>query len=589
MKGYIPDIKIEEIKNRANIVDLISEYVTLKKAGRNFVGLCPFHKEKTPSFTVTPDRQMFYCFGCSEGGNIFAFLMKVSQMSYPEAVRHLAKKTGVIIPERVTQKEKEEASYQEQLIRINEMASGHYIRNLASPSGKEALAYLRQRGIGEEVVREFRIGFALNGWRHLRDFLEKEKASLTNAEQAGLLIPGKEASLYDRFRGRLMFPIEDLSGRIIAFGGRIMGEGEPKYLNSPESGVYIKGRNLYALNRAKEAIRKQGYAILVEGYFDLISLWNAGITHVVATLGTALTKDQVDLIGRYTANVVALFDPDEAGRKALARSLELFLAGNLSARALVLPDGRDPDDYVRAHGGDQLLALVGRAPSIVDYYIDHILGDQGGFEKDRDSVHKAVAFIKHIENAIDRNLFIKRVSEKLGIDQELLKKEIYHALPSVTDANTTRGSRIVDIEKLELNLIHLLLIHPEKITGVAQTRALDYFTNSDLKNFGEMLQSMAAGSQPVDAVEMVSRLNPGPLREGLMKKLMEAQPPEEDKMLERMISDTARQIRRRWYKEKRKALGMNIRKAQEAGDVNLCNQLLVEQDRLLKEEKVQGV
>jgi DNA primase len=589
LKGYIPDIKIEEIKNRANIVDLISEYVTLKKAGRNFVGLCPFHKEKTPSFTVTPDRQMFYCFGCSEGGNIFAFLMKVSQMSYPEAVRHLAKKTGVIIPERVTQKEKEEASYQEQLIRINEMASGHYIRNLASPSGKEALAYLRQRGIGEEVVREFRIGFALNGWRHLRDFLEKEKASLTNAEQAGLLIPGKEASLYDRFRGRLMFPIEDLSGRVIAFGGRIMGEGEPKYLNSPESGVYIKGRNLYALNRAKEAIRKQGYAILVEGYFDLISLWNAGITHVVATLGTALTKDQVDLIGRYTANVVALFDPDEAGRKALARSLELFLAGNLSARALVLPDGRDPDDYVRAHGGDQLLALIDRAPSIVDYYIDHILGDQGGFEKDRDSVHKAVAFIKHIENAIDRNLFIKRVSEKLGIDQELLKKEIYHTLPSVTDANTTRGSRIVDIEKLELNLIHLLLIHPEKITGVAQTRALDYFTNSDLKNFGEMLQSMAAGSQPVDAVEMVSRLNPGPLREGLMKKLMEAQPPEEDKMLERMISDTARQIRRRWYKEKRKALGMNIRKAQEAGDVNLCNQLLVEQDRLLKEEKVQGI
>jgi DNA primase len=589
LKGYIPDIKIEEIKNRVNIVDLISEYVTLKKAGRNFVGLCPFHKEKTPSFTVTPDRQMFYCFGCSEGGNVFAFLMKVSQMTYPEAIRHLAKKTGVIIPERVTQREREEASYQQQLIRINEMASGHYIRNLAAPSGKEALAYLRQRGIGEEVVREFRLGFALNGWSHLRDFLEKEKASLINAEQAGLLIPGKDASLYDRFRGRLMFPIEDLSGRVIAFGGRIMGEGEPKYLNSPESGVYTKGRNLYALNRAKEAIRKQGYAILVEGYFDLISLWSAGIAHVVATLGTALTKDQVDLIGRYTTQVVALFDPDEAGRKALARSLELFLAGNLNARALVLPDGRDPDDYVRACGGDQLLALIDRAPSMVDYYIDHILGDQGGFEKDRDSVHKAVAFIKHIENAIDRNLFIKRVSEKLGIDQELLKQEIYHTLPSVTDANTIRGSRAVDIEKLELSLIHLLLIHPGKIISVAQAKALDYFTNIDLKNFGETLQSVAAGLQPVDAVEMVSRLNPGPLRESLMKKLMETRPLEEDKMLDRMISDTTRQIRRRWYKEKRKTLMMNIVKAQETGDMNLCNQLLVEQDRLLKEEKVQGI
>jgi DNA primase len=585
LKGYIPDIKIEEIKNRANIVDLISEYVTLRKAGRNFVGLCPFHKEKTPSFTVTPDRQMFYCFGCGEGGNVFAFLMKVSQMTYPEAVRHLAKKTGVMIPERITQKEKQEASYQEQLIKINEMASVHFIRNLASPSGKEALSYLGQRGIREEIVREFRLGFALNGWRHLRDFLDKEKASLTNAEQAGLLIPGKDASPYDRFRGRLMFPIEDLSGRVIAFGGRIVGEGEPKYLNSPESGVYIKGRNLYALNRAKEAIRKQGYAILVEGYFDLISLWNAGITHVVATLGTALTKDQVDLIGRYTTQVVALFDPDEAGRKALARSLELFLAGNLQARALVLPDGHDPDDYVRAYGGDALLALIDRAPSMVDYYIDHILGNHGGFEKDRDSIRKALAFIKHIENAIDRNLFIKRVSEKLGIDQDLLKKEIYQTLPSAAGSKTLRRSDTGDIEKLELSLIHLLLVHPEKIISVAQAKTLDYFTNDDLKHFGETLQSMATGVQPVDAVEMVSRLHPGPLREGLMKRLMQAQSHEEDKMLDRMISDTAQQIRRRWYKEKSKVLGMNIRKAQEAGDVNLCDRLLAEKDRLLKEEK----
>ncbi|MDD5171280.1 MAG: DNA primase [Syntrophales bacterium] len=588
MKGYIPDIKIEEIKNRVNIVDLISDYITLKKAGRNFIGLCPFHKEKTPSFTVTPDRQMFYCFGCGEGGNVFAFLMKVSQMTYPEAVRHLAKKTGVVIPERVTQKERQEASYQEQLIRINEMAAGHYSRNLTSPSGKEALAYLRQRGIREEVVREFRLGLALSGWRHLRDFLEKEKASLTNAEQAGLLIPGKDTSPYDRFRGRLMFPIEDLSGRVIAFGGRIMGDGEPKYLNSPESGVYIKGKNLYALNRAKEAIRKQGYAILVEGYFDLISLWNAGITHVVATLGTALTKDQVDLIGRHTTEVVALFDPDEAGRKALARSLELFLAGNLRVRALVLPDGCDPDDYVRAHGGDQLLALIDGAPSMVDYYIDHVLGDQGGFEKDRDSIHKAVAFIRHIENAIDRNLFIKRVSEKLGLDQELLKREIYETRPPEADA-TIRDKRTIDFEKLEMNLIHLLLIYPEKIVSMMQAKVLDYFTNTDLKNFGEMLQSVAASAQPVDAVEMVSRLNPGPLREGLMKKLMETRPDEDDKMLDRMISDTMRQIRRRWYKEKRKTLMMNLVKAQETGDIDLCSRLLMEQDRLLKEEKVQGI
>lgn len=588
MKGYIPDIKVEEIKNRVSIVDLVSEYVTLKKTGRNFVGLCPFHQEKTPSFTVTPDRQMFYCFGCGEGGGVFTFLMKISQMTYPEAVRHLAKKTGVVIPERVSPKERQEAGYREQLVRINEMAAGHYIKNLHSPAGKETLAYLRQRGIREETIKAFRLGFALNDWRGLRDFLEKENLSLANAEKAGLLIAGKEGQIYDRFRSRLMFPIEDLSGRIIAFGGRIIGAGEPKYLNSPESDVYVKGRNLYGLNRAREAVRRQGCVIVVEGYFDLMALWNAGITHVVATLGTALTKEQTALIGRYTQDVVALFDPDAAGQKALARSLELFLAGNLNARALVLPEGLDPDDYVRAHGGGRLLELMDGAPSMVDYYIDHVLGGQGGFEKDRDSLRRAVAFIKPIENAIERNLFIKRVSEKLGIDQELLKKEISPALKAVPGAGATRGGRGNEIDRLELDLIHLLLVHPEKIARVVRTRGWDHFINPELKHLGEALEGAVAGVQPLDAVELVSGLKPGPIREGLMKKLITEHPPEEEKILDRLMDDVLRQIRRRWYKEKHKVLKMDMLRAQEAGDAALCNRLLVELERLLREEKVQA-
>jgi DNA primase len=226
---------------------------------------------------------------------------------------------------------------------------------------------------------------------------------------------------------------------------------------------------------------------------------------------------------------------------------------------------------------------------MVDYYIDHVLGDQGGFEKDRDSFRKAVAFIKHIENVVDRNLFIKRVSEKLGIDQELLKKEISRARPAVTDDGTIRGVYTAAIEKLELDLIHLLLIHPEKIVPVTQTGILDYFTNMDLKNFGETLQSAAAGLQPWDAVERVSRLDPGPIREGLIKKLMEERPLEEEKILDRLIVDTTRQIRRRWYKEKHKKLKMDIVKAQETGDADLCSRLLAEKDRLLREEKMLGI
>jgi DNA primase len=585
LKAYIPDAKVEEIKNRVSIVDLISEYVTLKKTGRNFIGLCPFHQEKTPSFTVTPDRQMFYCFGCGEGGGVFTFLMKIGQMAYPEAVRFLAKKTGVVIPERISPREREAAGNREQLIRINETAAGYYVKNLHSADGKEALAYLHKRGVREETVRTFRIGLALNDWRGLRNVLERDKTSPVDAEKAGLIISGKDGQFYDRFRGRLMFPVEDLSGRIIAFGGRILGAGEPKYLNSPESDIYVKGRNLYGLHRAREAVRDRGYVIVVEGYFDLISLWNAGITHVVATLGTALTKEQTALIGRYTKDVVALFDPDEAGRKALARSLELFLAGNLNARALVLPDGLDPDDYVRARGADRLLELIDRAPSLVDYYIDDVLGNQGGFEKDRDSLRKAIAFIQPIENVIDRNLFIKRVSEKLGIDQELLKKEISRGKPATATTAVTRGGPTDRIDRLELDLIHLLLVHPQKIGRLPRTDGLTYFTNSEVRHLAETLERAVADERSPDAVEAVGRLNPGPVREELLKKLMAERRPEEDKMLDRLLDDVVGQIRRRWYKERYRGLQKNIFRAQEAGDADLCSRLLMEKERLLREEK----
>jgi DNA primase len=585
LKAYIPDAKVEEIKNRVSIVDLISEYVTLKKTGRNFIGLCPFHQEKTPSFTVTPDRQMFYCFGCGEGGGVFTFLMKIGQMAYPEAVRFLAKKTGVVIPERISPREREAAGNREQLIRINETAAGYYVKNLHSADGKEALAYLHKRGVREETVRTFRIGLALNDWRGLRNVLERDKTSPVDAEKAGLIISGKDGQFYDRFRGRLMFPVEDLSGRIIAFGGRILGAGEPKYLNSPESDIYVKGRNLYGLHRAREAVRDRGYVIVVEGYFDLISLWNAGITHVVATLGTALTKEQTALIGRYTKDVVALFDPDEAGRKALARSLELFLAGNLNARALVLPDGLDPDDYVRARGADRLLELIDRAPSLVDYYIDDVLGNQGGFEKDRDSLRKAIAFIQPIENVIDRNLFIKRVSEKLGIDQELLKKEISRGKPATATTAVTRGGPTNRIDRLELDLIHLLLVHPQKIGRLPRTDGLTYFTNSEVRHLAETLERAVADERSPDAVEAVGRLNPGPVREELLKKLMAERRPEEDKMLDRLLDDVVGQIRRRWYKERYRGLQKNIFRAQEAGDADLCSRLLMEKERLLREEK----
>ncbi len=355
------DNKIEEIKSRVDIVELASEYLTLKKAGRNFIGLCPFHQEKTPSFTVNRDKQIFYCFGCGEGGNVITFLMKIADKTFPEAIKDLAEKTGVVLPPMISGKEsRQKDSLKENILNLNLRAAQHFNRNLSSGAGKVVREYLQNRSISEETIKQFRLGFAPDTWRSLTDFIEGSGSSLKLAEQAGLIISGKEGSFYDRFRGRLIFPIENIFGEIVAFGGRVMETGEPKYLNSPESPVYIKGKNLYGLNKTKEEIRKKGFALIVEGYFDLISLWNAGIGNVVATLGTALTREHLELLRRYTVEVVALFDPDEAGRKALDRSLELFLSMRMRARALILPGGCDPDDYVKKHGKNKLGELIAK-------------------------------------------------------------------------------------------------------------------------------------------------------------------------------------------------------------------------------------
>ena len=269
------------------------------------------------------------------------------------------------------------------------------------------------------------MGYAPDTWRSLTEYIEKSNLSLKLAEQAGLIIAGKEGSYYDRFRGRLIFPIENIFGEIVAFGGRVLDKGEPKYLNSPESPVYIKGKNLYGLNKAKEEIRKKGFAVIVEGYFDLISLWNAGICNVVATLGTALTREHLDILRRYTIEVVALFDPDEAGKKALDRSLELFLSAEMRARALILPGKYDPDEYVRKFGKDKMEELISLAQPLSDYYIENVLGAGKTFEDKRDMIKTSMEFIAKIGDKKEKDLFIKRIAEKTGVNEELLLKEAY--------------------------------------------------------------------------------------------------------------------------------------------------------------------
>lgn len=590
MKGHISPEKIEEAKRRADIVDLVSEYVTLKKGGKNFLGLCPFHKEKTPSFTVNRDKQIFYCFGCGEGGNVVTFLMKMNNMSFPEAVRHLAGKTGVVIPERtLTHEEKERSRTRDEISRINRMAAKYFSDNLFSEAGKGARAYLRKRGILDEVIKEFGLGFATDGWRNLKEYFEKAKVPLKLVEHAGLIIPKTNGggSYYDRFRGRLIFPIEDVAGNVIAFGGRILGEGEPKYLNTPESPVFIKGRNLYGLNRTKEDVRRKGYAILVEGYFDLITLWGAGSRNVVATLGTALTKEHVDLIRRYTDEVIALFDPDVAGKKALARSIELFLSGNVRAKAVVLPDGYDPDQYVRTYGSESLTGIIGRAQSMVDYYIENFIGKVSTVEEKRDALREAVSFIINIDNISERDLFIRRVSEKLGLNQELLTKEVNRAVkkPTVNPVAATREPDM-DIDTVELSLIHIMLEYPHKISEIVQKNIFDCFMSANIKSLAERLSDSfeKEGSEGFDASLFIQTIENEAIRQKLLKKMINENPYDEG-IIDRIITDTLKQIKRKWYKDKRRMLTTEMKKADESGNHELSNRLLLEKERLLREEK----
>lgn len=583
---HFDDSKIEEIKSRIDIVELTSEYLTLKKTGRNFIGLCPFHQEKTPSFTVNREKQIFYCFGCGEGGNAITFLMKIADKTFPEAIKDLAEKTGVVLPPRFSGKEsRQKDSLKEDITNLNLRAAQQFTRNLFSPAGKVAREYLQNRGISDETIKQFRLGYVPDTWRSLTDHIEGSGLSLKLAEQAGLVIAGKEGGFYDRFRGRLIFPIENITGEIVAFGGRILEKGEPKYLNSPESPIYIKGKNLYGLNKAKEEIRKKGFALIVEGYFDLISLWNAGIGNVVATLGTALTREHLELLRRYTPEVVALFDPDEAGKKALDRSLELFLSMRMRARALILPEGCDPDDYVKKYGKDKLDELISHAQPLSDYYIENVLGGGKTFEDKREMIKTAMEFISKISDKKEKDLFIKRIAEKTGINEELLIKETYKNEMQIEPKSGKEKLQFnVNNDLVEVHLIQLLLEYPQKTIQVENENILDYFLQPKLLVIGKKIIDAYKLLGFVDIGVILSDDEDSSFRERIFQLMIKALPAD-DVMLEKIFADNVRQIKKKWYKDQHRQIKLKLGKAQENGNEELMNKLLHEKENLLMKEK----
>ena len=429
--GLIPEEIINQIRERVDLADVVANYVALSRTGQNLKGLCPFHAEKSPSFTVSPSRQIFHCFGCGTGGNVFTFVMKLEGTTFPDTVRELGRRAGITVPAFSSGRGSAEVSERTRLELLHQSAMKWFQRNLwETESGQHARTYLEERGIHRSTAEHFGLGVSLPGWDGLIRALMQEQYSVPEIASSGLVVTkepsGRRATdasgYYDRFRGRLMFPITDLRRRVIGFGGRVMGEGEPKYLNSPETPLFNKGRTLYAFDHAREAAGRDGRLVIVEGYFDAIALHQAGITNVAATLGTALTPDHLTVIRRFAKKVVLLFDPDPAGVRAALRTLDLFVGSGLGVTVISLPGGHDPDTFMKNHGPDAFRELQERAPSLLDFAVEQSMqrAASGSIDDRIRSVDEILRILQKTTHRIEQEECMRRVAERLGLSQQRL-------------------------------------------------------------------------------------------------------------------------------------------------------------------------
>ncbi|MCG6976682.1 MAG: DNA primase [Acidiferrobacterales bacterium] len=470
MAGRIPEKFIDDLLARVDIVDVIDARVPLKKAGKDYKACCPFHEEKTPSFTVSADKQFYHCFGCGEHGTAIGFLMNYDHMSFPEAVRELAAKVGMEVPEEA-QASAETVSRNDTLLELLKQADQYYRRQLREhPDAGRATGYLKGRGLSGEIAAEFGLGFAPPGWDNLTKAIGRDEQTREDMVTAGLAVRKDQGGYYDRFRERVMFPIHDYRGRIVGFGGRVIGEGEPKYLNSPETPLFHKGREVYGLYRGRDAIRQEQRVLVVEGYMDVVALAQYGINYAVATLGTATTRDHLERLFRFTPEVVFAFDGDRAGRDAAWRALENVLPIMESGRQvsfLFLPEGEDPDSMVRKEGTEKFADRIRNARPLGEYLIDSLVEkvDLSRMDGRARLVELARPLIEKLPNGVFRQMLIDRLGEKGRVSAENLSTLLgnpQQTASSSKDTSSRAASRAVRQKStLMRHAIALVLQHPE--------------------------------------------------------------------------------------------------------------------------------
>ena len=574
---------VQAVKDAADIIEVVGEIVSLKKAGVNYKGLCPFHAEKTPSFTVNPGRRSFHCFGCGEGGDALSFIMRYQNIPFWEAVKQLAGRYHIALPEKeLSARERESATKRKALFAVNQRAAQIYHELLFAKQGVIARNYLEKRRIPIEVINDFQLGYAPDSW----DFLLKAMADVGEAglNEAGLLVQRESGKgFYDRFRHRVLFPIISHSGQHLGFGGRILDDQQPKYLNSPETLVFTKGKTLFGLFQNKEAIRRSHRALIVEGNFDLLSLVAAGVRDVVAPLGTALTPQHIRALKGYAQEAVLLFDGDQAGIKAAMRAVPMFLSEKVAARVVILPDGHDPDTFVAEFGADGLEQRVAAAYSLPEFVVSHLVEKYGlGLEGKGKIVEELRPLIKAIDDQdLQRSLFVSHFSQKLGLTPEQLLGAVgspltvsgHHALQSPP---VSSGPAKISFTKTEEQLVSFLIIYPEYAEQFIEAGLFDAVTQPSAINIVKSLQELHKNFPGSGAERLLDHLE-GAERVFVSSQLISVP----------CLPDTAREAAEKihWLRENRQKVRMReltarINAAQRQNDQELLFALLLEKKKI---------
>ncbi len=486
--GRISEEIIQEIRNRVDIVEVVAGYLPLKRSGGNHGGLCPFHQEKTPSFNVNEPRQIFHCFGCGVGGNVFSFLMRMEGLSFPEAVKRLGERVGIEVeetPDSPAEIRRREVS--EQLLKINDEACAFYHHALLDgPAGANGRRYLRQRGYDGDTVRAFRLGFAPEGWQALAEHLAAKGFAAEDIRAAGLVREGQHGrGDYDLFRNRLLFPIFDLQERVVAFGGRVLDDSLPKYINSPETSIYQKSKTLYGLSQARDAMRHSREVLVVEGYFDLLAVAEAGFGNVVATCGTALTADHARILKRYVDKVLLVFDEDTAGRQASFRGMDALLPAGLAARMVSLPAGADPDSFLREQGADGFRgSLEAARPALEVFMEDRLAHNDQSVEGRAAAAREVLEHLRRLPSELERDLYLKQLAERTGLSVDLLRGGKPGIAPQRPAARTQQGRRVGPLSpegRLQRYLLKLMLADGGVRQHVAEEGTAELFLGEEYR------------------------------------------------------------------------------------------------------------